>query len=427
MANKKDSSLEAQKELSDIIITDGISSSPGNIPTGHFILDFIIHYGEDPTKINLNDLEGYNPSVPLGLPLGKVVEFFGGEGGGKSSLAYRVAGNCQKLGYTAAWIDAEASFSTNLSIINGCDPHEIIRISTSENNMYAEKVIDLIVNLCEAKKIPKNKQEKKVFVDAPKVIVIDSVASLIPKVVEEKDSEQAQVGVMARLLSQNLGKVVSAAERNGVLVIFINQLREKIGVLFGNPETSPGGNALKHLCSIRLKITKRRSKDSIINKIDDFGDEKMIGRYSYVIIEKNRFGKPYLDSVDIPIYYEDYFPSIEEILFDTGRQLKVISVRKGIYTWEDMRVEGKDNFIKEIRNKKLTKKLSLFLEEKAKEDKVLVPPEISIFNDKNKNKDSTLKDSEDDELDTKISRGGKRENSESGSDKSLGRGRKKSS
>lgn len=425
MSNKNRSSDE--KFLENLIITDGIPYSPGNIPTGHFVLDFVIHYGEDPTNINLHDLEDYDPCVPLGLPLGKVVEFFGGEGGGKSSLAYRVAGNCQKLGYTAAWIDAEASFSTNLARINGCDAESIIRISTSENDMYAEMVLDTMISLCKCEKVPRKKDGQIVYVDSPKVIIVDSVASLIPKVVEEKDSEQTQVGVLARILSQNLGKVVSAAEKNGVLVIFINQLREKIGLFFGNPETSPGGNALKHFCSTRLKITKRKSKDSIINKIDDFGDEVMIGRYSYVNIEKNRFGKPYLSSIDIPIYYEDYFPSIEEILFDTGRQLQIISVRKGVYKWEDVKIEGKNNFIEEIKNKNLTKKLSLFLEEKAIENGALVPPEISIFNKKNIEKKNIMKEESSNEMDGSISREGKGEDSDSLSDKPKKRGRKKSS
>lgn len=424
MAKKTDSE-SALKNLSQFMITDGIPTSSGNIPTGHFILDFIIHNGQDPTKINLNELENYDPCVPLGLPLGKVVEFFGEEGGGKSSLAYRVAGNAQKMGYTAAWIDAEASFSTNLAHINGCDPSSIVRISTSENNLYAEKVLDLIVDLCETEKVPVKKNGKIQQVDGPKVIVIDSVASLIPKAVEEKDAEQNHVGVMARLMSQNLGKVVAAAERNAVLIIFINQLREKIGVMFGNPETSPGGRTLKHLCSIRLKITKRNSKDAIINRVDDNGEERMIGRYSYVRIEKNRFGKPYVDSIDIPIYYEDYFPSIEEILFDTGRQLKVISVHKGVFSWEDIKAEGKKNFIDEIKNRKLTNELSLFLEEKAKSQGALVPPEVSIFNTKNNNakKDETVEDdgTKVDESISGVDKGEDSKNSENQSKKQRGR------
>ncbi len=86
------------------------TSSPGNIPTGHFQLDFIIQYGEDPTKVDLSKIEGYDPKSTLGIPLGKLIEIYGEEGSGKSSLAYRIAGYAQKLGYQAAWIDCEHSF-----------------------------------------------------------------------------------------------------------------------------------------------------------------------------------------------------------------------------------------------------------------------------------------------------------------------------
>ena len=331
MAKKVNMSENAFKHLEGFGIGTAKFNSPGNIPTGHFNLDFAINFGSSPDNINLNTLEGYDSSTPLGLPLGKVIEISGEEGSGKSSLAYRVVGAAQKLGYTTAWLDAEHSFSESLASINGCDSSEIIM---PNNNISAEQFLDLIEALCKTDSVPMQKNGKKVVVDAPKVIVLDSVASLVPKAVGESLSEQQFMGLLPRVMSQNMGKIAGAAESNGVLLIFINQIREKIGVMFGDPETTPGGRALKHFYSLRLKVTKRKTAESLIKRIDEeTGEEILIGRQSYVKIEKNRFAKPMLDIMDIPIYYEEYFPAAEEIAFDVGRQMKVISIRNKIYSW----------------------------------------------------------------------------------------------
>jgi len=408
MAKKKKSSDAADKYLNDLIITGGKFKSPGNIPTGHFSLDFIIHNGVDPTKVDLSSLRGYDPSKPLGLPLGKVVELFGEEGGGKSSLGYRVVGYAQKLGYTAAWIDSECSFSEDLAIINGCDIEDIIYINTSNNNLCAEDVLDTIINMCENPKgVPrKDANDKKFHAPPPKVIVVDSLASLIPKAVDESDSEQQFMGLLARIFSQNMGKVAAAAERNGVLLVFINQLREKIGLQFGNPETSPGGRALKHHFSLRLKITRRKSKEAEIKEWDeDLGDEVTVGGRSYVTIEKNRFAKPYRDSIDIPIYYVPIFPEIVDIAFDAGRQFKLISVYKNVFNWENNKAEGKKRFIQMLKEKELVNPLIRALKEKAKADGLILPPELSAY-----------EIPEEEKNDTKVPRSRKTKNSKGSKD-----------
>lgn len=353
--------------------------SPGNIPTGHFHLDFAIHHGCDPTKIDLNSLEGYDPRVPLGLPLGKMVEVFGEEGGGKSSLAYRVVGQAQKLGYKCAWIDVEHSFSEDLARINGCDIDEIIY---PNNNLCAEDVINLIIAMCREESVPMPQADGKIVkVSAPKVIIVDSIASMTPRARHDADADQLYVGLLARLMSDNLGPIAQAAEDSGVLIVWINQLREKIGTgPYSGGHTSPGGRAFKHFFSLRLKIRRDKSTDArIIRWDEDSGREVLIGAYSKVTIEKNRFAKPYFDDIKIPIYYEEYFPEIADVAFDAGRQIKLISVYKGEFRWRDVKIEGRKAFIDELKQKGLIDELIDEIKEKALELKTVIPPEITLY------------------------------------------------
>jgi recombination protein RecA len=390
MAKKINMSENAFKHLEGFGITTAKFNSPGNIPTGHFNLDFAIHFGTSPDNINLNTLEGYDSSKPLGLPLGKVIEISGEEGSGKSSLAYRVIGAAQKLGYTTAWLDAEHSFSEALASINGCNSSDIIM---PDNNISAEEFLDMIEALCRTDKVPMIKNGKKILVDAPKVIVLDSIASLVPKAVGESLSEQQFMGLLPRIMSQNMGKIAGAAEANGVLLIFINQIREQIGVMFGDPEKTPGGRALKHSFSLRLKVTKRKSKEALINRIDEeTGEEILIGRNSYVKIEKNRFAKPMLDIMDIPIYYEEYFPAAEEIAFNVGRQMKIVSIRNKIYNWEGNKSddEGKEAFIKNLKDKGLMAQFISDIKAEAIANSILLPPELSQYKEKDDGKSGNV-------------------------------------
>jgi recombination protein RecA len=378
---KKDNAFEvAMKQLDNYVISSGDTEPDEHIPTGHFPLDFAINYGYDPTKTDLSSIPGYDPSIPLGLPVGKIVEFFGEEGGGKSSLAYRVVGTAQKMGYTAAWIDAECSFSKPLATINGCNADDLLLVDTGVNGMTAEQVLEMISIFATCDKIPQVKRNgKKVMMDKPKIIVIDSLASLVPKVVDEGTFDQQFVGTLARLLSTQMGRISQLISSNKILLIIINQLREKIGMNFGDPSTSPGGHAIKHFFSVRLRITKKKSRDADITKISDDGEEQVIGGHAYIKIEKNRFGRPVQTSLEIPIYYEQYFPNIEEVAFDTGRQLKIISVRKGVFSWNDLKQEGKTEFIRELKDQKMVSDLIREIKNVAKENKVIVPPELHLY------------------------------------------------
>ncbi|MHA1470682.1 MAG: hypothetical protein ACTSSP_09010, partial [Candidatus Asgardarchaeia archaeon] len=167
---------------------------------------------------------------------------------------------------------------------------------------------------------------------------------------------------------------------NGTLLVFINQLREKIGQRYGNPETSPGGHSLKHNASLSLKISKKSGKDANINIPDpETGEDMLIGRHAGVRLVKNRFAKPFTETLDIPIYYEPYFPEIEDIAFDTGRQVKLVSVRHEVFKWKELRIEGKKNFIKHIVDNSLIDEFINDIKEMASEKGVILPPEISLY------------------------------------------------
>lgn len=405
------------KIVSDVALTNlkgmfrqGASSrNVGNIPTGHFELDFVIHHGVSPSHVDLVNLKGYDPSKTLGIPLGKVIEIFGEEGSGKSSLAYRIVGYAQKLGHKCAWIDTENSYSENLAWINGVDGNSLLyadmcNTENPERMYYAEDVMDAICNLCKSN---------------CKVIVLDSVANLTAKARMEAEAEKFTVGLIARLMSENLGKIVNHAAANGVLVVFINQLREKIGVMWGNPETSPGGRSLKFNASLRLRVGKVARKDADITAIGEDGNPKIIGHKASIRVVKNRFAKPYYDNIHIPIYYEPYFPDPLEVLFDLGRQLKVIKKYKDHFKWENVDEVNREDFQKHIEYNGLMKSLLGSIEQESKNQGVILPPEVMRL------REDVIGDKEN-AMDTELPGSGEDQNSGSGNKIPKRRGRKKS-
>lgn len=357
------------------------------VPTGYFDLDFAINFGTLPGATELGSKHKvYDPTKPLGIPMGKLVEVFGPEGGGKSYLCYRVVGSAQKMGYECVWLDTEQSFSEDLALINDVDLDELylseLRNYKQPDELYfAEDVMESIIQLMKG---------------GIKVVVLDSVANLVPKEVMEADAGKDNVAKLARLLSQELGKITQWAGATGSLVIFINQIREKVGVLFGNNETTPGGRALKHLSSLRLRIEVRKgsSQEHNICILDpETNEDRLIGRTSYVRVVKNRFAKPLRNaqgqsiSIDVPIYYEPYFPDIEEVIFDAGRQHKIITVYKGEFRWTpsgkkkkvtaNSRQEFIDNYLKPQEDE--IEYLQMLLKEvveKAEENNIPLPPEM---------------------------------------------------
>jgi len=390
MAKAKNNNIDiAIKNLDGFLNKGAKLRSRENIPTGYFPLDFALHYGELPSKIDLSTLEGYDPKKTLGLPLGRLVELYGEEAAGKSSLAYRICGMAQNKGYEAAWIDTEHSFEESLAELNGVNLDrlwysEAYNREKPDEIFWAEDILDKITEII------RSSNDTNI-----KVIVLDSIANLTPRLVAEQSSNKDTVALLARALSKTMGKISQYASMYEVLVLFINQIREKPGICFGNPETTPGGRALKYNASVRLNLTKRSSKDSLVTIVDETTETgfRIVGRNSGAIIDKNRLGKPLIDPstgkrvvIDIPIYYEPYFPDIEEVLFNVGRQIKLISVRKGVFTWkpssdelDEIKIEGSNNFIQELKDKNLVGHFTKELKEYAKENNVVLPPEVQIL------------------------------------------------
>lgn len=342
MSKKKLSSSESALENlagfsvgADVRVTD-------LIPTGHPALDHAIS-GDLCTDDS--ELKGG------GLPLGKLVMLYGNEGGGKSSLAYRVVGSAQRKGYRCAWIDTEHSFSQQLAEVNGCNYHELLYSCPADHEDHkpkkssetdpdidsGEAVMQRMIDAIQSGKI--------------NVIVLDSVASLVPEQVLKKDVQGDTMATLARVMSKSLPKIAAYAQKKNVLVIFINQLREKIGNPYDTGHTYPGGRSLKHMCSTVMKVMKDGSREK--NEIyitDDAGQQVLVGRHSFVSIEKNRFSRPVNESIRVPIYYQEYFPELPETVFEAGRLLQIIRVRLNVYSWSNIKAEGKAAFLAAVKD-----------------------------------------------------------------------------
>ncbi len=330
------------------------------IPTGHAELDYVIANG-------VMDSDG-NDIRTGGLPTGKLVMIYGGEGGGKSSLAYAICGNAQRMGKTPIWIDVENSFSESLAKINGVDLQKIGRRamfdkSNPEKIFDGEYALDSVMEAC-----------KK----GAGVVVLDSVASLVPRYVMENPSDKDTMAALARLLGKTVNKIASLAAANNTLVIFINQLRINPGAMFKDPEGFPGGKAIAHACSVILKLNKVNAKDAYTYIEDDEGNQKMIAGAANIFVQKNRFARPHFGGIRIPIYYEHYFPQIEETAFEYGRQTRIITVRNGVFSWEKLKYEGKKNFIAQLVEQNKVGELITAIKESASsgENKIILPASI---------------------------------------------------
>ena len=332
------------------------------IPTGHAELDYYIARGlmED------EEFGKFDESKVGGLPLGCICMVYGGPGGGKSSLAYRICGYAQRMGLTPVWFDVENSFSEGLSKINGVDLSKIGRMrmydkDNPEDVFYAEQILDSVADTIKA---------------GADVIVIDSIAALVTKAELENSAEKDTMASLARVLGKTIPAINSLAAANNCLVIAINQLREKPGVSFGNPEGTKGGNTLRHQSSIILKVNKLSSKDSLIYVEGDDGEDELIAGSANVWIEKNRFSMPHKAGINVPVYYKPYFPDIEEVIFNTGRQVRVITKRKSVYSWGDIKVEGRREFIEALSEIPNMDDLIEEIKVAAEERSTPLPPEI---------------------------------------------------
>jgi len=257
-----------------------------------------------------------------GLPRGRVVEIYGPESSGKTTLTLQVIAEMQKVGGTAAFIDAENALDISYAAKLGVKTEDLL-ISQPDTGEQALEIADMLVRS-----------------GAVDVIVIDSVAALTPKAEIEGEMGEPQMGLQARLMSQALRKLTSNIKRTNTLVIFINQIRMKIGVMFGNPETTTGGNALKFYASVRMDIRR-------IGAIKK-GDE-VIGSETRVKVVKNKVAPPFRQA-EFDILYGEGISREGEIL-ETGVNLGVLEKSGAWYIHEGDRLgQGKDNsrdFLKE--------------------------------------------------------------------------------
>jgi recombination protein RecA len=257
-----------------------------------------------------------------GLPRGRVVEIYGPESSGKTTLTLQVIAEMQKVGGTAAFIDAENALDISYAAKLGVKTEDLL-ISQPDTGEQALEIADMLVRS-----------------GAVDVIVIDSVAALTPKAEIEGEMGEPQMGLQARLMSQALRKLTGNIKRTNTLVIFINQIRMKIGVMFGNPETTTGGNALKFYASVRMDIRRIGS----IKK----GDE-VIGSETRVKVVKNKVAPPFRQA-EFDILYGEGISREGEVL-ETGVNLGVLEKSGAWYIYNGDRLgQGKDNsrdFLKE--------------------------------------------------------------------------------
>jgi recombination protein RecA len=249
-----------------------------------------------------------------GLPRGRVVEVYGPESSGKTSLTLSVIAQMQKIGGTAAFIDAEHALDTQYAAKLGVNIEDLL-VSQPDTGEQALEITDMLV--------------RSGSVD---MIVIDSVAALTPRAEIEGDMGDSHMGLQARLMSQALRKLTSQIQRTNTLVIFINQLRMKIGVMFGNPETTTGGNALKFYASVRLDIRR-------IGAIKK-GDE-VIGAETRVKVVKNKVAPPFKKAEFDVLYGEGI--SLEGEIIDEGVNLDLIEKSGSWYSYKGEKIgQGKD-------------------------------------------------------------------------------------
>ena len=273
-----------------------------------------------------------------GLPRGRVVEIYGPESSGKTTLALHAIAEAQKNGGTAAFVDAEHALDPVYAKKLGVNIDELI-VSQPDTGEQALEIVDTLVRS-----------------NAIDVLVIDSVAALVPRAEIEGEMGDSHVGLQARLMSQSLRKLTGSISRSRCLVIFINQLRMKIGVMYGNPETTTGGNALKFYASVRLDI--RRT-----GQIKDRDD--IVGNTTKVKVVKNKVAPPF-KQVEFDIMYGEGISKIGEIL-DLGVKAGVIEKSGAWFSHDSIRIgQGRENAKKYLtENPETTAKIEKIIRDNA--------------------------------------------------------------
>ncbi len=289
------------------------------IPTGNIALDAALGIG--------------------GLPRGRVVEIFGPEGGGKTTLALHAAAEAQKMDGIVAFIDAEHALDPTYAKNLGVDMENLL-ISQPDSGEEALEIAELLVRS-----------------NAIDLIIIDSVAALVPRAELEGEMGDSHVGLQARLMSQALRKLTGAISNSKTCTIFVNQLRMKIGVMFGNPEVTPGGRALKFYASIRIDIRRKASLTR--------GDVQ-IGNRTKVTVVKNKLAPPFRKTEFDLLFGEGI--SQEGSILDLGEDLGLLKKSGSWYSYGDTQLgQGKESarqFLKDVKNASLRNEIEQKIREK---------------------------------------------------------------
>ena len=280
----------------------------------------VMRMGDDKTPRDIQAISTGSLSLDValgigGLPRGRVVEIFGPESSGKTTLTLQVIAECQKQGGTAAFIDAEHALDPSYAEKLGVDVDSLL-VSQPDTGEQALEIADMLVRS-----------------NAVDVVIVDSVAALTPKAEIEGDMGDSHVGLQARLMSQALRKLTANIKRSNTLVVFINQIRMKIGVMFGSPETTTGGNALKFYSSVRLDIRRIGALKK--------GDE-ILGNETRVKVVKNKVAPPF-KTVEFDILYGEGISRESEII-NLGTKLGFIEKSGAWYSYQGDRIgQGKEN------------------------------------------------------------------------------------
>ena len=302
----------------------------GTIPSGSLGLDLALGIG--------------------GLPRGRIVEIYGPESSGKTTLALHAIAEAQKRGGTCAFIDAEHALDPIYARKLGVDVDNLL-LSQPDGGEQALEICDTLVRS-----------------GAVDIVVVDSVAALVPRAELEGEMGDTHVGLHARLMSQALRKLTGSVSKSQTMLIFLNQIRVKIGVMFGNPETTTGGNALKFYASIRLEIRR-------IGQIKD--REEVVGNQTRVKVVKNKLAPPFRQ-VEFDIMYGEGISKVGELI-DLGVKANVVEKSGAWFSYDSTRIgQGRENAKQFLRDHK---DMSESIEKKVREqsgvvaNSMLAPPE----------------------------------------------------
>ncbi|OOR89435.1 recombinase RecA [Moraxella caviae] len=286
----------------------------------------IMHLGDESAKIDVDVISTGSLGLDIalgigGLPKGRIIEIFGPESSGKTTLTLQAIAECQKQGGTCAFIDAEHALDPIYARKLGVDIDKLM-VSQPDNGEQALEIVDMLVRS-----------------GAVDMIVVDSVAALTPKAEIEGEMGDSHMGLQARLMSQALRKITGNAKRSNCMVVFINQIRMKIGVMFGSPETTTGGNALKFYASVRLDIRR-------IGSVKD--GEEILGSETRVKVIKNKMAPPFRQT-EFQIMYGEGINRLGEII-DLGVDIGAIGKSGAWYSYGEGKIgQGKANTVKYLK------------------------------------------------------------------------------